>query len=374
MEKYVTIREIAEQAGVSTATVSNVIHGKTKRVSPATICRVQELIQAMGYVEGGSRERENSIGSIIGSRLVALLANPHKVYEDAIGADPFYGKMIGMVERCLREKGYYMMFYSSTDMDDIFRMVMSREVEGVITLSFNKNDCDKIAGLLKRPVVSIDACGYQGNVPNVGLDDWQGGYSMTEYLLGCGYDPIYVCAGRDHGVDHVRYIGCQEAGKARLSKAGDLEVEALEGEGQKGGMSRWGRRQVRFVPLGMDRDKRRESFESLLPLIRRNIEEGLRPALFCLSDLYALEALNYYSSQNLRIPENLGIAGFDDIFYAALSCPGLTTIRQDMKRKAGLAVDCLTDLVEGRVREDGEKEILLPVKLVVRGSTQDKKM
>ena len=102
----VTIRELAEAAGVSTATVSNVIHGKTKRVSPETIRRVQELIQTMGYVRGGSGEEKRAGGS----GLVALLANPHKTYEEAIGADPFYGKIIGMTEQYLREKGYCIYF------------------------------------------------------------------------------------------------------------------------------------------------------------------------------------------------------------------------------------------------------------------------
>ena len=61
----VTIRELAEAAGVSTATVSNVIHGKTKRVSPETIRRVQELIQTMGYAQ-----EEKGGGKTKGSRLV----------------------------------------------------------------------------------------------------------------------------------------------------------------------------------------------------------------------------------------------------------------------------------------------------------------
>lgn len=274
-----------------------------------------------------------------------------------------------------------MMFYSSSDMDGIFQMVMSQEVKGVITLSFNKNDCQKIAGLLNRPVVSIDAYGYEGNVPNVGLDDWQGGYCMTQYLLECGYGPVYVCAGRDHGIDHVRYMGCREAGKEAAQKV-HLPPSAS--------------RRVCFVPLGMDRDKRRVSYESLIPLLNRHIKDGFRPALFCLSDLYALEALNYYISRCMRIPEDLGIAGFDDIFYASLCRPGLTTVRQDMKRKAGLAVDRLTALVERKesksradegteetaetaeesvaeITEEITGEILLPVKLVVRGSTLDGK-
>ena len=181
---------------------------------------MQELIQTMGYVRGGSGEEKRPGGS----GLVALLANPHKTYEEAIGADPFYGKIIGMTEQYLREKGYCMIFYASSDMDDIFRMVTEREVEGVITLSFHKNDCDKIAGLLKRPVVSIDASGYQGKVPNIGLDDWQGGRLMTDYLLECGYGPVYVCAGRDHGVDHIRYLGCQGAWKERMKKGDTAEA------------------------------------------------------------------------------------------------------------------------------------------------------
>ena len=347
----VTIRELAEAAGVSTATVSNVIHGKTKRVSPETIRRVQELIQTMGYVRGGSGEEKRPGGS----GLVALLANPHKTYEEAIGADPFYGKIIGMTEQYLREKGYCMIFYASSDMDDIFRMVTEREVEGVITLSFHKNDCDKIAGLLKRPVVSIDASGYQGKVPNIGLDDWQGGRLMTDYLLDCGYGPVYVCAGRDHGVDHIRYLGCQGAWKERMKKGDTAEANG----------------RVHFISLGMNREKRRDTFESLVRRVKTNIREGYRPALFCLSDLYALEAMNHFRDQGIKIPQDLGIAGFDDILYASLSSPGLTTVRQDMKRKAALAVDTLADMVESREPMEWGREILLPVKLVVRGSTAE---
>lgn len=351
-DSRVTIKDLAESAGVSTATVSNVIHGKTKRVSPGTIRRVQELIQTMGYVRGGPGEGKGPGGA----RLVALLANPHKTYEEAIGADPFYGKIIGMTEQYLREKGYYMIFYSSSDMDDIFRMVTDREVEGVITLSFHKNDCDKIAGLIKRPVVSIDGSGYQGTVPNIGLDDWQGGRLMTDYLLELGYGPVYVCAGRDHGVDHIRYLGCLDAQKEWMKKG--------NGAGRKG--------QVHFISLGMNREKRRDTFESLVQPVMANIREGLRPALFCLSDLYALEAMNRFREQGMKIPQDLGIAGFDDILYASLSSPGLTTVRQDMKRKAELAVDTLADMVEGRITAGQGREILLPVKLVARGTTADR--
>ena len=80
--------------------------------------------------------------------------------------------------------------------------------------------------------------------------------------------------------------------------------------------------------------------------------------------------MNHFRDQGIKIPQDLGIAGFDDILYASLSSPGLTTVRQDMKRKAALAVDTLADMVESREPMWG-REILLPVKLVVRGSTAE---
>lgn len=107
-----------------------------------------------------------------------------------------------------------MMFYSADNLDDIFRMVMAWDIDGVVTLSFTKRDCEKMYYMIEKPVVSIDAYGeLEGNqiVPNIGLDDISGGYMMTQYLLNIGYDQIFVCASRDHGVDHMRWEGAQQA-------------------------------------------------------------------------------------------------------------------------------------------------------------------
>ena len=206
----VTIKDIAEKAGVSTTTVSNVIHGKTKKVSPANIEKIQNLIKEMGYVQKmGLRVLRHG-----NSRLIAVVINSHKKFDEAILADPFYGKILGFIEEKIRTLGYYMMFYSADNLDDIFRMVMAWDIDGVVTLSFTKRDCEKMYYMIEKPVVSIDAYGeLEGNqiVPNIGLDDISGGYMMTQYLLNIGYDQIFVCASRDHGVDHMRWEGAQQA-------------------------------------------------------------------------------------------------------------------------------------------------------------------
>ena len=215
-----TIKEIAQRAGVSTTTVSNVIHGKTKKVSPANIQKIENLIREMGYVQKMGLRVLNKEKS----QLIAVVINYHKDFKDSIIGDPFYGKIIGFIEKYVQELGYYLMLYSAKDTDKIFQMVMGWDVDGVIAISFSKSNCEKIYQLINKPIVSIDAygeldAGQENHVLNIGLDDESGGYLMTKYLLECGYEHIQVCAGRDNGVDHLRYMGAQRAAKDCKEKA-----------------------------------------------------------------------------------------------------------------------------------------------------------
>lgn len=336
-----TIKEIAEMAGVSTTTVSNVIHGKTKRVSPSTIEKVEHLIKEVGYVQKmGLRvlNKENS-------QLIAVVINYHKDFKDSILGDPFYGKIIGFIEEYLQSYGYYMMLYSTKDIEKIFQMVMGWNVDGVIAISFSKRNCEKIYQLVKKSIVSVDAYGNmeadeENHVINVGLDDESGGYQMTKYLLECGYEHIKVCAGRDSGVDHLRYVGAKKA------------MEEYASENQK----------MQFVALGMNKEKRRENYEWLAQ--RRQS----KTALFFVSDMYALEAINYFVGKNIQIPQEIGIAGFDDIIYSEFSNPRLTTVKQDVEEKARKAVEILLQQINGPAAE--EMEIKLPVRLMKRKSVR----
>lgn len=337
-----TIKEIAEQAGVSTTTVSNVIHGKTKKVSPATIEKIESLIREMGYVQKmGLRVLNNEK-----SQLIAVVINYHKDFKDSILGDPFYGKIIGFIEEYVQKQGYYLMLYSTKEIDKIFQMVAGWDVDGVIALSFSRRNCEKIYQLIKKPIVSIDAYGEledgeENHVINIGLDDESGGYQMTKYLLECGYEQIKICAGRDNGVDHLRYLGAQRA------------MKELASEQQK----------LQFVALGMNYEKRKENYDWLIQRRKPNT------ALFFLSDMYALEAIRFCADKKVRVPEDIGVAGYDDISYAQYATPGLTTIKQDMEWKAKLAVQTVMRWIESGA-PSGEQEIELPVTLVKRKSVE----
>ena len=112
------------------------------------------------------------------------MINYHKDFRDSIIGDPFYGKIIGFIEKYVQELGYYLMLYFAKDTDKIFQMVMGWDVDGVIAISFSKSNCEKIYQLINKPIVSIDAygeldAGQEKHVLNIGLDDESGGYLMT---------------------------------------------------------------------------------------------------------------------------------------------------------------------------------------------------
>lgn len=338
-----TIKDIAERAGVSTTTVSNVIHGKTKKVSPENVAKIQKLIDEMGYVQKmGLRVLNNE-----SSQLIAVIINYHNEYSEDLLSDPFYGKILGAIEERLRLHGYYMMFYASSDMDDIFKMVMSWDVDGVITITFSRRDCEKIYHKIHKPVVSIDSHGIPEPgmaVANIGLDDERGGYLMAKYLIERGYETIYVCGFSNHGSEHLRWLGASRA------------AEEIQTTGKK--------IKLQFLFLNKSAHDRERDYEQMA----KQIPFRKKTAAFFLADFYALEAVSIFSELGISIPDQIGIAGYDDILYARLAVPKLTTIRQDIREKAHLAADglvkCLTDQCYTL-----EPENKLPVSLIIRQST-----
>ncbi len=126
-----TIKEIAQRAGVSTTTVSNVIHGKKKSIS-CQYSEDRESYREMGYVQ---KKMGLRVLNKEKSQLIAVVINYHKDFRDSIIGDPFYGKIIGFIEKYVQELGYYLMLYSkNTGYSDGGRA----GIDGVIAISFSK--------------------------------------------------------------------------------------------------------------------------------------------------------------------------------------------------------------------------------------------
>lgn len=331
--EMIRIKDIAEQAGVSPTTVSNVIHGNTKKVSAATIDKIQKLLQEVSYIPsmGARMLAENR------SRIIGVLVGSKKGERKERG-NSFANLLISALEKEIFKRNYYMMLHLSASTMENLQLAASWNVEGLITIGLSAQDNLKIQSRCKAPVISIDNYYEKEATPNIGLDDFNGGYLMGEFLIKQGHKDIAFVADNDIGVDHYRWLGFKEA----LTRAGittDPKQHILFPEQS--------RLRMEFYEVNYGHMSRKH-------------------ALFFASDYYALEAINYMQDKGIRIPEDLSIAGFDNSEYAMLSRPLLTTVHQDVAQKGVAAVEKLFAFIEGK--KDVSMSEKLPVHLIVRDS------
>lgn len=332
-----TIKEIAEIVGTSTTTVSNVLHGKLNKVSKETLEKIQKVIEEQNYVlPMGMSVLTSKQSKIIG---VVILIPMH--YEYSILADPFYGNIVGVLERMFSAAGYYMMLYSSDSLEDLYRMAKAWNVDGLIALTFNYEQYRKLSVMANKPVVAIDMGGeLRPEMYNVGSDDETGGYLMTRYLIQCGYEKILILSYSDEAMDHMRWRGYRNA----LTEAG-LPYK-----------------KENFILLSDYREKRMKNYDRLMKYA------GTGCALFFLSDMLAIEAIGYFQKNGYRVPEDFAVVGYDDIPVASMVSPELTTIRQNIAKKGECAAQMLLDILAGK--EIPDRNVQMPVNLCIRSSAK----
>lgn len=330
-----TIKEIAEKSGVSMTTVYNVIHGNVKKVSKSNMEKIQALLEEYHYVpKMGLSALKNTSSKIIG-----VVIHTSRYYENTVISDMFYSHVIGALEETMRKAGYYMMLYAAEDLEDIFHMALAWNVDGLIAITFKYHNYMKLRTLTNKPIVAIDLIDKKGgDFVNVGLQDENGGYMMTKYLLECGYQDIYVCSRKNVGVDHERWLGYRRAWTESGRRVRDND----------------------FISLHDAENERNKNYKTMLKFVNK------KTALFFLSDVFAVEAMHYFQSHGIKIPEELGIAGFDDSLLAKYCYPRLTTVRQDVSEKGRMAVKLMIDILEGRM--EGGAEVRQPVTLI-KGSS-----
>ena len=222
----VTIKEIAEMAGVSTTTVSNVLHKKTARVSANTIEKVEKLLAENNYIP---RLGLNALTNK-SSKIISILINTPAFARGSAYESPFYGRIIGKLEELLRKKGYYIMIFSDKNVEEIEKMTLGWNVDGIISISMPFAYCKKISELSDKPMVSID----MGEIPKeeekfylVTSEDEKAGAEMSEYLISNGTKKIIYLANAVHGADYRRYQGVK---KTADRKSCELEMKLLPTE------------------------------------------------------------------------------------------------------------------------------------------------
>lgn len=332
-----TIKDIAQATGVSCTTVSNVIHGRAKRVSTETIEKINEAIKALGYVPNMSaRSLVSNSSKVIGFVNHVIVEDDRNVMED-----PFFSTSIGTIEKTLREHGYYLMLHTVEKAEDLRAFLQNWNVDGLFFTGIFKDSFFDSVAALNVPTVLIDSYVHQSNLCNVGLEDFQGSYQATNYLIENGHRRIAFASPsiKDGGVLQERFLGY----KAALAKASIPFDKEL------------------IIKQEMDIESCKKAADELM----------LHPditALVVTADIMAAGIMAALHEKGVRIPEDISVVGFDDINICQLTTPTLTTIHQDMNLKGRLAVDFMLQLLEGRPLE--KSEITLPTHLVERHSVR----
>lgn len=340
-----TIKDIAREAGVSFTTVSNVIHGNTKKVSKATIEKINRIMEEMNYVPNmGARMLVQNQSKIIG-----VISNILTDQSKGKLHSPFIAEMLGAIENEIQNQGYYMMLYASDVTEEIEGLISKWNVDGIITIGVDTQTCRKLGSLTKIPAVYTD-CYFHENEPflNVGTEDEEGAFEATAYLIAKGHrrigyvaDTAYPGNEEEEGVGSFRLRGYLRA----MEKAG-LEVD----------------RELIFVGNKQLRNKE-ELFEALY-----HKRDSFTALAFCY-DYYAIEMMDYMQHRGVRIPEDFSVIGFDDIDMARLTAPRLTTVRQGVGDKGTLAVKQLIRSINNEEIED--RNIRLPVTLAERETVRE---
>lgn len=333
MEKErVRISDIAEELGVSTTTVSNVIHGKTKKISDETVKRVQELLEKRAYIPSmaGILLAQNN------SKIIGIVVNDHEKYEGHVLEDGFISASINALSKEIDKAGCFMMVKRITQWNEIVRFASMWNMEGLVIIGFCEQDYKKLRESMHIPFVVYD--GYFSETPrlcNLTVDNYDGGYQAGAYLKRMGHERILCMSDNFTCMDSERMDGCAAAAGAHAVSFMQIPVRAEE--------------RMRFYE------------ENLAGILAYT-------AVFAVSDFYAVEFMSYLREKGIRVPEDISIVGFDDSPLCNYSSPPLTTIRQDACVRAENAVSILQNLKAGTEKR---MRIKMPVQLVERKSVKD---
>ena len=324
----VTLAEIAAEAGVSLATMSKVLNGRTD-VAPATRARLEEHLARHGYTRRGVRRR---------SEFVELVF--HEL-------EPSWSmEVIEGVEEVAHAAGLSVVLTVSGDRHapsaDWIDGVLRRRPVGVV-LVFSDIAERFREKLLSRgiPFVIVDPAGDPSpDVPSVGSANWSGGLMATRHLIELGHRRIAAITGPE---DMMCSLARVDGYRSAMNAAGiPIDPELI----------RFGD----FHPAGGERRAR-----ELLALPDRPT------AIFAGSDLQALGTIAAAAAAGLRVPDDLSVVGYDDIALSRWMSPQLTTVHQPLRRMGEEATRLALRLADGAAVDTLRMD--LATHLVVRGST-----
>jgi LacI family transcriptional regulator len=327
------VKDVAERAGVSLGTVSNVLN-RPDRVSPATRRRVEQAMAELGFVRNEAARHLRSGRS----RTLAY------VMLDA--ANPFFTDVAAGIEETAEEGHFSLYMCNSGNRADRevahLDHLVEQRVQGVLVTPLDP-EAEHLARVARRgtPVVVVDRTPRDVALCSVAVDDVLGGSLAVDHLL-------------DRGHQRIAFVGGPESiGQVR---------DRLQGA--QTGLAAGGAPPATVIATAATTVREgRMAGERILGLPRSK-----RPtAAFCANDLLALGLLQQLVASGLAVPDDLAIVGYDDIYFAGAAAVPLTSVRQPRHELGRRAAELVLD--EADNAEHLHQQIVLLPELVARTST-----
>ncbi|MCX7771959.1 MAG: LacI family DNA-binding transcriptional regulator [Clostridia bacterium] len=326
-----TIQDVARLAGVSVATVSRVLNNSPS-VTAETKDLVNETIKKLNYQPNllGRNLRRSQTKMIL-----VLLPNI---------SNPFYAGIVKGIEDVAHKNGYNVML-CNTD-SDVSReriymdLLRNRLSDGVIFMApeVNKEELTEIGKLY--PVVQC--CEYKegASVSHVSIDNFSAAYKATRHLIGLGHK-------------RIGFLGCQNTFISTIQRENGYKKALADHD----------------IPFDQTLVKYGDyGFTSGVRAGKQFMAMKERPtALFAISDMMAIGAIKSAKEEGLRIPEDLAVVGFDNISFAAMYDPMLTTISQPKYDLGCAAMDLVLRRIRGEL--DQPEDLFLEHEFIIREST-----
>jgi LacI family transcriptional regulator len=335
-----TIKELARLSGVSVGTVSRALNGYTD-VSPETRERVIRLAQELDYTPAAAaRTLVTERSHVVGLFLDTGEGRPDVQH-------PFFHEVLGGLKDMLGVAGFDLLLFASEQPGNGYgphsylKRARHHRVDGVVLMGIETTD-PEVERLLRSDIacVGVDMAISGPSNCSVMSDNVEGAAMAVRHLAELGHKRI------------ATITGLIETAPAGDRLRGYREEIQRQGLAYRDDYVAYGDYYVESGAEGM---------AALLELPEPPT------AVFAASDLMAAGAIGVIGRAGLRVPDDVAIVGFDDIFLAGLTEPPLTTLRQDKPGLGAAAGEALVALLGGD--GDAQAAVTLPVELVVRGST-----
>jgi DNA-binding LacI/PurR family transcriptional regulator len=330
-----TISDVAKKASVSKSTVSRVLNGIP--VKEENRQKVLNAMQALGY-QPNAQARSLTLGKtdVVG----VLVPNMD---------GPFYGSILEGCQQALWSHGLYMIV-RSTHHDrgsepNLVKLLWEKRVDGLIIFTPREIKERPMQALVKDlvasnfPLVVADGELDSLSISGVWIDNFEGGYKATKHLINLEHQKIGILLGPDDSPESkLRLNGYKRALKDHALPF-DQELVASAGDYRSGSAQR---------------------------IFSQLVDAGAT-AIFACSDELAYGVMEACKERGISIPQDLSLIGYDDVPFARLTTPKLTTVAQPLGQLGQVAAGRIARMISGEERE--VTQITLPTKLVVRETT-----